>query len=261
MLGDQQAALAGQTCFGVGEAKCTYGTGAFLLMNTGKESVLSKSGLLTTVAWGLKGELTYALEGSCFIAGAAIQFLRDQLKFLAKSDESEAMASQVEASPNLYFVPALSGLGAPYWDPKARGAFLGLHRGSTTNEIVRASLEGIGFQVMDLTRSMTGDLGRALSVLRVDGGAAKNNLLMQFQADLIEAPVDRPANIETTAMGAALFSALGVGIFSDLDQLKSARVQDRLFSPCSNLTEKASLILKKKGWAKAVQAVQLFAKE
>lgn len=259
IVGDQQAALAGQACFEPGEAKCTYGTGAFLLLNTGDKPVYSKSGLLTTVAWNLNGKLTYAVEGASFIAGAAVQFLRDQFQFLPKASEAEAMAKNAIAAPGLYFVPALSGLGAPYWDSQARGAFLGMHRGTTKAEIVRAALEGIVFQVTDLAEAMARDQGGPLKVLRADGGAAENNFLMQFQADLLAAPVDRPRDVETTAIGAAMFAGLGVGIYRNLEDLASARSVDRVFVPDRTPTRAAAMQTSKKGWQRAVAAVQLFA--
>ena len=260
IVGDQQAALAGQACFAPGEAKCTFGTGAFLLLNTGDRPVYSKSGLLTTVAWNLGGKLTYAVEGASFIAGAAVQFLRDQFEFLHRASEAEAMAKDVVASPELYFVPALAGLGAPWWDSEARGAFLGLHRGTTKAEMVRAALEGIVFQVTDLAEAMARDQGGPLKVLRADGGAAENNFLMQFQADLLSTPVDRPSDVETTAIGAAMFAGLGVGIYKSLEDLRAARRADRIFTPTQDAGAKARIERQKKGWQTAVEAVRLFAK-
>lgn len=258
MVGDQQAALAGQACFEPGEAKCTFGTGAFLLLNTGSRPVFSKAGLLTTVAWNIAGKLTYASEGASFIAGAAVQFLRDQFQFLNKASEAETMARDVQASPGLYFVPALAGLGAPYWDPEARGAFLGMHRGTTKAEMVRAALEGIVFQVTDLADAMASDLGGPLKVMRADGGAAANNVLMQFQADLLSLPVDRPRDIETTAIGAAMFAGLGVGVYKTLQDLAKARKSERIFVPNDGLDTRSLISRQKKGWAKAVKAVQVF---
>ncbi|MCX6126276.1 MAG: glycerol kinase GlpK [Proteobacteria bacterium] len=258
IVGDQQAALAGQVCFTPGEAKCTFGTGAFLLLNTGDKPVFSNSGLLTTVAWNLGGKLTYALEGSSFIAGAAVQFLRDQFGFMEKSSDAERMAESASASPGLYFVPALSGLGAPYWDAEARGAFLGMHRGTSKEELVRAALEGIVFQVTDLAEAMAKDQGGPLKVLRADGGAAANNMLMQFQADLVSVPVDRPKDIETTAVGAALFAALGIGIYKDLGELAASRSSDRVFVPQTRVEDRDLVERQRRGWKKAVAAVQLF---
>jgi len=258
-LGDQQAALAGQTCFKEGEAKCTYGTGAFLLMNIGTKKILSNSGMLTTVAWGLSGKLTYAFEGSAFIAGAAIQFLRDQLNFLSDSAETEKLAEEVTGAPEVYFVPALSGLGAPYWDPRAQGAFFGLTRGTSKNQLVRAALEGIALEVADLTRAMTRDVGQPLSVLRVDGGAAANNILMQTQADLSTVNVDRPVNLETTAFGAALFAGYGAGIYTSLDQMANARKTETCFKPDRSPENSKRLATINAGWERAIKAVRTFA--
>ncbi len=259
VLGDQQAALAGQTCFTPGEAKCTYGTGAFLLVNQGEKPILSTSGLLTTVAWSLKGKRTFASEGSAFIAGAAIQFLRDQLKLIASAGETEDLAKGATAAPHVYFVPSLSGLGAPYWNPKAEGAFLGLTRGTTLAQCVRAALEGIAFEVADLTQAIAKDLGHPLSILRVDGGAAVNSLLLQAQADFSRLVVDRPKNLETTALGAGLFAALGAGIFKDLSEVRNARERDLLFTPESDHAGSDSITAKLNGWKRAVKAVEVFA--
>lgn len=259
VLGDQQAALAGQTCFDVGEAKCTYGTGAFLLANLGAKPLVSKAGMLTTVAWSLGGKLSYAFEGSAFIAGAAVQFLRDQLRIISSASDSEAIARTVTAAPEIYFVPALAGLGAPYWDPKAQGAFLGLTRGTSQAQMVRAVLEGIALQVRELTEAMAHDLGSPLQVLRVDGGAAANSLLMQAQADYAGIRVDRPVNLETTAFGAALFAGLGIGLYKGLDQMRRARRTEHIFSPASTPSEKAVVASHIAGWHRAVKAVQVFA--
>jgi glycerol kinase len=254
ILGDQQAALAGQTCFKESEAKCTYGTGAFLLMNTGSKAVTSKAGMLTTIAWKTGNQTTYALEGASFIAGAAVQFLRDQLGIITFAGETAQLAADAKAAPHLYFVPALSGLGAPWWQPEARGAFLGMHRGTTRGEISRAALEGIAFQVHDLVKAMEQDLGKPISNLRVDGGASANDLLMQIQANYLQAMVDRPQVVETTAFGAALFAGLGVGLYKDLSECRNARHADRVFTPSNdNVTEHL------KGWNRAVQAVIAFA--
>jgi glycerol kinase len=258
-LGDQQAALAGQTCFKPGEAKCTYGTGAFLLMNIGSKKMLSNSGMLTTIAWGLSGKLTYALEGSSFIAGAAIQFLRDQLGLVKTSAETEHLAKDVIGAPEVYFVPALSGLGAPYWDPMAQGAFFGLTRGTSKNQLVRAALEGIAFEVADLTRAMASDTSQPLTILKVDGGAAANNLLMQTQADLSGVGVDRPVNLETTAFGAALFAGYGAKIYTSLDQMSNARKTAVLFKPDHSTENTKRLKEMNAGWNRAVKAVRTFA--
>ena len=201
MAGDQQSALFGQACFDVGEAKCTYGTGAFLLMNTGSTPVPSSNGLLTTVAWQIGDEVTYALEGSAFVAGAAVQWLRDGLGIIEKAPEIEALAEQVEGSDGVYFVPALTGLGAPHWQPEARGVICGITRGTTKAHLARATLEGIAFQNLDILNAMSADLESPLTSLKVDGGAAANNLLMQFQADLLGVELVRPEYLETTALG------------------------------------------------------------
>ena len=259
VLGDQQAALAGQTCFAAGEAKCTYGTGAFLLANLGNEPLLSRSGMLTTVAWSLGGRLTYAFEGSAFIAGAAVQFLRDQLHMIGHASETEALARAATGAPEVYFVPALAGLGAPYWDPRAQGAFFGLTRGTTKAQLVRAVLEGIAFEVADLSAAMARDLGQPLSVLRVDGGAAANNLLMQAQADFAAISVDRPANLETTAFGAALFAGLGVGLYQGLEELRDVRRTERVFTPDLSSAGLGVVATQLSGWQRAVRAVQVFA--
>jgi glycerol kinase len=212
IAGDQQAALFGQACLEPGESKCTYGTGAFLLLNTGGELLRSEAGLLTTVAWTVQGETSYALEGSSFVAGAAVTWLRDRLGLIERVDEIEALAASVPDSGGVTFVPALAGLGAPYWDPDARGVFTGLGLGSTRAHLARAVLEGIAFQTVDLVDAMR-DTGADLSRLRVDGGAASNDLLMQFQADLLGVPVDRPAQLDTTAFGAAFLAGLALGVF------------------------------------------------
>ena len=258
ILGDQQAALAGQTCFKVGEAKCTYGTGAFMLLNTGSDFRLSDSGLLSTVAWSLGGKLTYAIEGSSFIAGAAVQFLRDQLKIVATAQETELLARDVEASPHLYFVPALSGLGAPYWDPEVRGAILGLERGTSKAQIVRATLEGIAFSVADLYNAMQSDYESKDRAIRVDGGAAANNVLMQFQADILGGGVDRPKNLETTAMGAALFAGLGIGLYDGVEELSMLHERDKLFSSHETDDDLELRFRRLEGWKRAVKASRVF---
>jgi glycerol kinase len=231
IAGDQQAALFGQTCFEQGQAKSTYGTGAFILMNTGTEAVTSHSGLLTTIAWRLGDETHYALEGSAFIAGAAVQWLRDGLGIIQSAPEIEGLARQVEDSGGVVFVPALTGLGAPHWDPHARGLISGLTRGTTSAHLARAALEGIAFQIADLSGAMEKDSGTALDRLRVDGGASMNALLMQFQSDLLGVPVDRPRVIETTALGAAYLAGLAVGIFPDLSAVIEAHQVDTTFEP------------------------------
>jgi glycerol kinase len=229
MAGDQQAALFGQACFAPGEAKCTYGTGAFLLENTGGEIVASRSGLLTTVAWQIGGEVSYALEGSAFIAGAAVQWLRDGLGLFQNSMDIEALAASVPDSGGVVFVPALTGLGAPHWRSEARGAIFGITRGSTAAHLARATLEGIALQIGDLVAAMTADRGRPPALLKVDGGAARNNLLMQLQADLIGIPVVRPQTVETTALGAAMLAGLAVGFWRDLAEVKASWREERRF--------------------------------
>ncbi|MCA9532400.1 MAG: glycerol kinase GlpK [Myxococcales bacterium] len=239
MAGDQQAALFGQTCFEVGDAKCTYGTGAFILMNTGKTPVPSEHGLLTTVAWRLGDETFYALEGSAFIAGAAVQWLRDGLGVIASAADIEARAREVESAGDVVFVPALAGLGAPHWDPHARGLIYGLTRDTNVAHLCRATLDGIAYQIMDLVRAMEQDAGASLARLRVDGGACNNDLLMQFQCDMLNAPVDRPVMTDTTALGAAYLAGLGVGLFANLDAIRAAHAVDRSFEPTMAAEERA----------------------
>ena len=229
MAGDQQAALFGQTCFDVGDAKCTYGTGAFLLMNIGERAVHSKNGLITTIAWRVGNRTTYALEGSAFIAGAAVQWLRDGLGLIASAPEIEDKARQVESSAGVVFVPALAGLGAPYWDPDARGLICGLTRGTTTAHLARATLEGIAFEIADLVAAMQSDVDRPIRRMRVDGGAANNDLLMQFQADILGLRINRPTMVETTALGAAYLAGLAVGVFDDLNSVVEAYRIERSF--------------------------------
>jgi len=231
MAGDQQAALFGQTCFDVGDAKCTYGTGAFLLMNTGTDLIHSRNGLLTTIAWRLGDQTVYALEGSAFIAGAAVQWLRDGLGLIASSDEIEAKAREVDATGDVVFVPALAGLGAPYWDPHARGLIYGLTRDTTAAHLARATLEGIAFQIVDLVDAMQADADRPIKRLRVDGGAARNDLLMQFEADMLGVTIDRPENVETTALGAAYLAGMAVGVFDGLRSVVDAYRIERSFEP------------------------------
>ena len=231
IAGDQQAALFGQTCFDAGEAKNTYGTGAFLLMNTGKEPKRSAHRLLSTVAWQIGGSVDYALEGAVFICGAAIEWLRDGLGIIDSASDVEALAALVPDSGGVTVVPALTGLGAPHWDPSARGTILGLTRGSTPAHIARATLEAIAFQTRDVTDAMSADSGIALTTLRVDGGAARNDLLMQIQADVLGVPVVRPRNVETTAVGAAFLAGLGQGFWSSRSSLVGHWVVDRVFEP------------------------------
>ena len=227
IAGDQQAALFGQACFEAGEAKCTYGTGAFVVMNTGNKPVHSHHGLLSTVAWKVGGDTTFALEGSCFIAGAAVQWLRDALGFIEKSPEVEELASQVDSSDGVMFVPALAGLGAPYWDPRARGLICGITRGTTRAHLARATLEAIAYQVTDLIFAMAEDQHAPMTRLRVDGGAAANDLLMQMQADFAGLTVERPADLESTARGAAMLAGVGAGVFKDGgDAARMCKIQD-----------------------------------
>ncbi|MBU0554094.1 glycerol kinase GlpK [Myxococcota bacterium] len=249
MAGDQQSALFGQACFQAGEAKCTYGTGAFLLMNTGEEVVYSDNGLLTTVAWRLGEQTTYALEGSAFIAGAAVQWLRDGLGLIKQASEVEALAARCQDNGGVYFVPALTGLGAPHWRPDARGVIRGLTRGTTAAHLARAALEGIAFQNDEILKAMESDLGHPLAGLRVDGGAAANDLLMQFQADLLGVEIARPALLETTALGAAFLAGLAVGVWSDLDALRAAWREDRRFRRVMDQAEVAARVA---GWRAAV---------
>jgi len=249
IAGDQQAALFGQTCFQKGMAKNTYGTGCFMLMNTGSEPIASKAGLLTTIAWKLDGKVTYALEGSVFIAGAAIQWLRDALKIIDEAPDSEYFAMKVEHPDGVYVVPAFAGLGAPYWDMYARGAIFGLTRGTTKAHLIRATLESLAYQTKDVLDAMEKDAGTELKMLRVDGGASANNLLMQFQADILGTPVERPAIIETTALGAAYLAGLATGFWS-VDDLTQSDHIDESFIPDMDSTERANLY---KGWQKAVE--------
>lgn len=231
MAGDQQSALFGQACFRPGMAKCTYGTGAFVLLNTGTWPVASASGLLSTIAWRLGGETTYALEGSAFIAGAAVQWLRDGLGLIGTASEVEALAAQVPDSGGVVFVPALTGLGAPHWRPDARGLLAGLTRGTTRAHVARAVLEGVALQITDILRAMAADAGTPLAELRVDGGAARNDLLMQFQSDILGVPCVRPTVLETTALGAAFLAGLGAGFWSSPSAIAEAWAEDRRFAP------------------------------
>ena len=236
IAGDQQAALFGQACFAPGDAKCTYGTGAFILMNTGNKPVPSMHGLLTTVGWKIGDEVTYALEGSAFIAGAAVQWLRDGLGLIQSAPEIEALAASVEDSGGVVLVPAFAGLGAPHWRPDARGVITGLTRGTTKAHLARAALEGIALQNYDILKAMQDDSGVTLASLKVDGGAAANDLLMQFQADVLGVGISRPKILETTALGAAFLAGLAVGIWTSKDQVAEVWKQDRAFTPTSDRT-------------------------
>ena len=255
--GDQQAALFGQTCFDEGEAKNTYGTGCFMLMNTGEKPVFSDNGLLTTIAWGLDGKVNYALEGSVYVAGAAIQWLRDELKLIDGSPDSEYFATRVKDTAGCYVVPAFTGLGAPHWDPYARGAIMGLTRGVNKYHLIRATLESLAFQTNDVLHAMELDSGIRLDSLKVDGGASMNNFLMQFQADLMNAPVHRPSCVETTAMGASYLAGLAVGFWEDKEDVKRYWRIEREFLPEREESWREEEI---KGWNKAVAATKGWAK-
>ena len=256
--GDQQAALFGQTCFRPGEAKNTYGTGCFMLMNTGEKPVFSRHGLVTTIAWGLDSKVTYALEGSIFVAGAAIQWLRDEMHLIESSEDSEYMAMKVKDTNGCYVVPAFTGLGAPYWDQYARGTIVGITRGVNKYHIIRATLESLAYQVHDVLVAMEADSGIRLEALKVDGGASANNFLMQTQADIIDAPVNRPCCVETTAMGAAYLAGLATGYWSGVDEVRKNWASDWIFEPA--IGEKARQE-KLKGWKKAVKYAYGWAKE
>ncbi len=256
--GDQQAALFGQTCFNEGEAKNTYGTGCFLLMNTGEKPVFSKNGLVTTIAWGLDGKVNYALEGSIFVAGAAIQWLRDGMKMIDSAMDSEYMATKVKGTHGCYVVPAFTGLGAPHWDQYARGTIVGITRGTNKNHIIRATLESIALQVCDVIDAMKADAGIEVRALRVDGGASANNFLMQFQADMLDAPVNRPACVESTAMGAAYLAGLAVGYWESKEAVVKNVQLDRIFTPAMDAEERH---IKRKGWNKAVKYAYGWAKD
>ncbi|MCH3940322.1 MAG: glycerol kinase GlpK [Bacteroidales bacterium] len=255
--GDQQCALFGQTCFRPGDAKNTYGTGAFLLMNIGMEPKESKNDLLTTIAWGLDGHVEYAFEGSVFVAGAAIQWLRDELRIIDSSPDSEYFATKVPDTNGCYVVPAFTGLGAPYWDPYARGAILGLTRGVNKYHIIRATLESLAFQSNDVLKAMERDSGVKLGSLKVDGGACKNNFLMQFQADISDAPIVRPSCVETTAMGASYLAGLAVGYWADKDDVIKNWAVDRKFIPVMSESERRKQL---KGWEQAIAAIRSWAK-
>jgi len=248
IAGDQQAALFGQMCTEPGSVKNTYGTGCFLLMNTGEKPIMSKNNLLTTIAWKINGKVNYALEGSIFVGGSVVQWLRDGLGIIRSSSEIEALAASVPDNGGVYFVPALTGMGAPYWDSSARGLLTGITRGTTSAHIARAALEGIAFQTMDIVGAMEKDAGVKLSELKVDGGASRNNLMMQFQADVLGASVIRPKVTETTAMGAAYLAGLAVGFWSSIDEIKRQWQVDAAFKPSSQDT--APL---KAGWADAIK--------
>ncbi|MBY7948050.1 glycerol kinase GlpK [Vibrio fluvialis] len=256
IAGDQQAALYGQMCVKAGQAKNTYGTGCFLLMNTGQEKVTSRNGLLTTLACGPKGEPAYALEGAVFMGGASIQWLRDELKLISDAHDSEYFATKVDTSNGVYVVPAFTGLGAPYWDAYARGTIVGLTRGVNSNHIIRATLESIAYQTRDVLDAMQSDSGIRLSALRVDGGAVANNFLMQFQSDVLDTEVHRPKVTEVTALGAAYLAGLAVGFWDDLEELKDKAEIDRSFEPHHDEEKRQR---RYKGWKRAVKCAQAWA--
>lgn len=256
--GDQQAALFGQACFDPGDSKVTYGTGAFLLMNTGEKPIFSQNGLVTTIAWGLNGKVTYALEGSIFVAGAAIQWLRDELRFIESAGDSEYMAQKVSDTNGCYVVPAFTGLGAPYWDAYARGAVVGLTRGVNKYHIIRATLDSIAYQTNDVLEAMAMDSGIRLSKLKVDGGASANNYLVKTQADISDAPVLRPKCVETTAMGAAYLAGLAVGYWAGTEDIRKNWAVDREFIPSLSREIRERKI---RGWKKAVKYTMHWAKD
>ena len=253
IAGDQQAALFGQTCFEPGEAKNTYGTGCFLLMNTGETPFVSKNGLLTTIAIGLADKVQYALEGSIFMGGAVVQWLRDELGLIAESSDTEYFAGKVEDTAGVYVVPAFTGLGAPHWDMNARGAILGLTRGAGRNHIIRAALESIAYQTADVLMAMEEDTGIPLRELRVDGGACANHFLMQFQADIMDRPLRRPMIRETTALGAAYLAGLSTGVWSSLEDIRGSWTLDRLYKPDMEAEQRLRLL---SGWHEAVERVR-----
>ncbi len=255
IAGDQQAALFGQMCFNEGMAKNTYGTGCFLLMNTGTKPIRSKHGLITTIAWGLNGKVEYALEGSVFVAGSAIQWLRDGLRMIETAPQSEEFASKVDDSEGVYVVPAFVGLGAPYWDDKARGAVFGITRGTTKEHFVRATLESLAYQSRDIIEAMEKDSGIYLTTLKVDGGAVRNNLLMQFQSDILDVPVERPLLNESTALGAAYLAGLAVGFYESKEELLDNYKKDRMFMPIIDEDKREELYA---GWKRAVRAACAF---
>ncbi|MGJ7035369.1 glycerol kinase GlpK [Anoxybacillus eryuanensis] len=255
IAGDQQAALFGQACFEEGMAKNTYGTGCFMLMNTGEKAVQSKHGLLTTIAWGIDGKVEYALEGSIFVAGSAIQWLRDGLRMIKEAKDSEAYATKVQSTDGVYVVPAFVGLGTPYWDSDVRGAVFGLTRGTTKEHFIRATLESLAYQTKDVLKAMEADAGITLKTLRVDGGAVKNNFLMQFQSDILGVPVERPVVNETTALGAAYLAGLAVGYWKSKEEIAKQWNIDRAFEPKMEEDTQQRLY---DGWKKAVRAAQMF---
>lgn len=255
IAGDQQAALFGQACYQTGMAKNTYGTGCFMLMNTGEQAVKSKHGLLTTIAWGINGKVEYALEGSIFVAGSAIQWLRDGMRMFKDASDSEQYASKVDSTDGVYVVPAFVGLGTPYWDSEVRGAVFGLTRGTTKEHFIRATLESLAYQTRDVLTAMEADSGISLKTLRVDGGAVKNNFLMEFQSNILGVPVERPYLNETTALGAAFLAGLAVGFWKNQQEIAVQWQVDRRFDPIMNEEKKEELY---SGWKKAIQAAKVF---
>lgn len=255
VAGDQQAALFGQACFGEGMAKNTYGTGCFMLMNTGEKAVASEHGLLTTIAWGIDGKVNYALEGSIFVAGSAIQWLRDGMRMFKDASESEVYANRVESTDGVYVVPAFVGLGTPYWDSEVRGAMFGVTRGTTKEHFIRATLESLAYQTKDVLCAMEADSGIELKTLRVDGGAVKNTFLMKFQSDILDVPVERPVINETTALGAAYLAGLAVGYWKNQDEIKEQWHMDKRFEPTMEAKTSEELYA---GWKKAIEATKAF---
>lgn len=253
--GDQQAALFGQACYEEGAIKNTYGTGCFMLMNTGERAINSQHGLITTIAWGIDGKIEYALEGSIFVAGSAIQWLRDGLRMIKDSKDSELYASRVDSTEGVYLVPAFVGLGSPYWDSEVRGAVFGLTRGTSKEHFIRGTLESLAYQTRDVLNAMQQDSGNTLAKLRVDGGAVKNNLLMQFQSDILGAPVERPVISETTALGAAYLAGLAVGFWSSREEICEQWASERIFEPGMAEEQRERLYA---GWQKAVEAAMVF---
>jgi glycerol kinase len=258
IAGDQQAALFGQMCTKPGMVKNTYGTGCFMLMNIGEKPIVSKNNLLTTVAWTINGKTNYALEGSVFIGGAVVQWLRDGLKIIRRSNEVEKLAGSVESSDGVYFVPAFAGLGAPHWDQYAKGTIFGLTRGSTDAHIARAAVESIAYQSMDILKAMESDSGIKIKELRVDGGASVNNMLMSFQSDVLNTNTIRPKIVETTAIGAAFLAGLAVGYWKNQEEIKEIWQTDRRFTPTSDRSKIEEGI---KGWYRAIDALEYWTKD
>lgn len=258
LAGDQQAALFGQLAFDKGMIKNTYGTGSFIIMNIGESMQLSKNNLLTTIGYGINGKIYYALEGSIFIAGSAIQWLRDGLRLIKKSSETEELAYNSSNNNDVYLVPAFTGLGAPYWNPEARGTIFGLTRATTKEDLVKATLQSIAYQVRDIIDTMKIDANVEIPLLKVDGGAAHNNYLLQFQSDILGVKIARAENLETTALGAAFFAGLATGYWKNLEEIKNLNSAGKLFVPAMKVNEREKLY---KGWKRAVRATEFFAKD